>query len=568
VGRRRQRRDADARHRRRGIAGWSRAVAAVLPALATFAAGVDPALASRQQLAMFQDDAALLSQPEATLDTFRQLGVGVIRLRLAWAQIAPQPWSSRRPATFDAANPAAYPASSWSIYDRIVRGAVARGMQVDLTVTSPAPLWSNGPGAPPLPPGQSKSSPPEYGVGQWKPSTREYAAFVRALGIRYSGRFTPAGASSPLPRVGFWALWNEPNFGFDLAPQAASGSATLTAPLLYRSLLDAGWGALHATGHAGDTILIGSLAARGSTRRPTRGNPEGLPGRFGMTKPVQFIRALYCVDSRYRQLRGAAARAIGCPASAAASRDFRRAHPGLFAATGFADHPYPINLPPTRLSEHDADYTQFVQLPRLAAALDRVQRAYGSATRFPLYVTEYGYITNPPNNSVNHFASPRTAAYYINWAEYLSWRNPRIATTMQYLLMDPNPRANVPEYGGFASGLELYGGVHKPSFDTYRLPLFLPVTATSPGATLELWGAVRPAHYAALDSGLEQRVQIQFAPDSGGGFAPIATVPVIDPRGYFDVRVAFPTSGFVRLAWSYPMGGPTVFSRTQWITVG
>jgi hypothetical protein len=139
---------------------------------------------------------------------------------------------------------------------------------------------------------------------------------------------------------------------------------------------------------------------------------------------------------------------------------------------------------------------------------------------------------------------------------------------MQYLLMDPNPRGNVPEFGGFASGLEFYGGVHKPSYDAYRLPLYLPSVSARPGGSLEVWGAVRPAHYAATDSGQPQSVQIQFARGSSGTFAPVAAVPINDPRGYFDVRVAFPASGAVRLAWSYPMGGPTVFSRTQPVTVG
>ena len=154
-----------------------------------------------------------------------------------------------------------------------------------------------------------------------------------------------------------------------------------------------------------------------------------------------------------------------------------------------------------------------------------------------IYNTEYGYETNPPNRT-DGFVSPATAASYINWAEYLSWKNSRVATTMQYLLMDPNPRGNVPEFGGFASGLEFYGGAHKPSYDAYRLPLYLPSNSTRPGGSLEVWGAVRPARYAAADSREPQSGQVQFAPGSSGSFATIATVPINDPRGYFDVRVA------------------------------
>jgi hypothetical protein len=312
-----------------------------------------------------------------------------------------------------------------------------------------------------------------------------------------------------------------------------------------------------------------------------------LPGNFSATKPLQFVRTLYCVSSTYKQLRGGAAAAVGCPTNAAASRGFRAAHPALFRASGFATHPYPVNLPPNVASSTDPDYTEFANLPRFATALDRIQRIYGSGTRFPIYNNEYGYITNPPNRSLTplnptgQFVSPSTAAYYLNWAEYLSWRNPRIASTMQYLLLDPNPR-EAPEYGGFASGLIFYGGVRKPAYDAYRLPLFLPnATAQTSRQSLEVWGCLRPAHYARIDSGTPQQVQIQFQRGSRGTFVTVRTVTISSSRGYFDLRIAFPASGSVRLAWTYPkqdpmlspglvgrpLEGSTVYSRTARVTV-
>ena len=48
------------------------------------------------------------------------------------------------------------------------------------------------------------------------------------------------GDPNDLPRVSFWELWNEPNFGIDLAPQAINGSTVPAAPAMYRGLLDAG----------------------------------------------------------------------------------------------------------------------------------------------------------------------------------------------------------------------------------------------------------------------------------------------------------------------------------------
>jgi len=501
---------------------------------------------------MFQTGPELLANPSGTLDQLRTLGVGVVRVIVSWSTIAPRPNSSTGPRGFNGADPAAYPAANWVAYDQIVKDAKADGIIVDFTPSSGAPLWAQGRDVP------RATRIPLYA---WKPSPRLYGAFVQALGKRYNGTYVPPRQTTPLPRVGFWALYNEPNFGKDLAPQATNNSAVHSSAAMYRSLLDAGWRALQSTGHGRDTILIGSLAARGEQTGPVRGFPQGLPAGYGTTKPLLFIRALYCVDMRFRQLRGSAARAIGCPTNSVGSRAFRSAHPALFKATGFADHPYPKNLPPDRSDSTDPDYTELATLPRLGRTLDRVNRVYGSGTRFPIYITEYGYITNPPNNSANHFVSPSTTASYINWAEYIDWRNPRVATTMQFPLIDPNPR-KAPEFGGFASGLVFYGGKKKPAYDAYRLPLYMPVTSGRRGSSLEVWGCVRPAHFATGP----QVASIQFQPSSGGGFSTIKTVAITSQRGYFDVRVPFASSGSVRIQWAYP-DGTVADSRTEEITL-
>ena len=261
------------------------------------------------------------------------------------------------------------------------------------------------------------------------------------------------------------------------------------------------------------------------------------------------------MDSNYRELRGRAARSVGCPTTAAGSRSFRRQNPALFNATGVADHPYSFTgSPPNVETSTDPDIATFPRIPNLEHALDRVQRVYGSGKRFPIYNTEYGYITHPPNRF--SYPSPATAAYYINWAEYLSWKQPRVATTMQYLLYDPTQTAATSRGdGGFASGLETVNGKAKPGYAAYRLPLLLPVTSTRRGRSLEVWGCVRPARYAILGGGPPQTAQIQFAPhgSSGTSFATLRTVTISNANNcYFDVRMKFPGSGTVRLAYTYP----------------
>jgi hypothetical protein len=551
-----------------------RALAAGVAVILSLAvvAGIPPsASASAGQVSIIQDPSRQLTDPSGTLATFRALGVNMVRVIVVWAQIAPD-WQSRTPPReFDASDPGTYPNANWAPYDAIVKQAAADGIGVDFTLSGGAPRWAEGPGIP--------RAAVDNLYWAWRPSATAFGQFVRAVGARYSGRYVPPRQTDPLPRVHFWSIWNEPNFGEDLGPQAINGSTVSVAPGMYRGLVGQAWSALQATGHGRDTILIGEFAPRGLSHRATRKRPQGLPGQFAQTKPLQFLRTLYCVDSEYRELRGAAARAVGCPTSAAGSRRFRQGNPGLFQSSGLADHPYPADQPPTIETSSDPDIAPFPRLANLEQAIDRVQRVYGSHRRLPIYNTEYGYITRPPNRG--KFVSPATAAYYLNWAEYLSWRQPRIASTMQYLLSDPSFGPGFAGEGGFASGLEFSNGRAKPGYAAYRLPLYLPVTSARRGRALEVWGCVRPSRYVLFDTGEPQTAAIQFARSPSTRFTTVQTVTVRDPDNcYFDVRVKFPGSGLVRLAYTYPsvslsasatdspLAGTAVTGRTVQVTIG
>jgi hypothetical protein len=96
------------------------------------------------------------------------------------------------------------------------------------------------------------------------------------------------------------------------------------------------------------------------------------------------------------------------------------------------------------------------------------------------------------------------------------------------------------------------------------MPLWLPQTTFRRGQAIEVWGCVRPAHYAHIDTGREQMARIEFRRAAGGPFETVATVhPGRDC--YFDTEHAFPGSGAVRVAWTYPHG-PEIFSRTVRLT--
>ena len=509
------------------------ALTVMLGAAVSLVLNAAPAQASHTQTALFEEDYGLLADPYGTMRNLHNLGVGRARVYMEWSAIAPSPRSSRKPAHFNSADPNAY-GRAWGPYDAIVNAARLYNVDLDFLLTGGAPFWADGPGVP------SSGRNVHFA---WRPSTGEYRNFVHAVAARY-------------PSVHNWEIWNEPNFGEDLGPQAVNGSRTSVGPSLYRGLLDAGFSALQSTGHGDDTIVFGQLSARGMAGPANRSHPQGLPGNFAQTKPLAFLRALYCVDGSFRQLRGRAAASVGCPTNAAGSRRFGADHPALFRSSGFGIHPYPQGLPPTQESSSDPDYVAFPEIPRLERTLDRLLRIYGSGRHYNIYNNEYGYVTRPPARG--NFASPATASLYINWAEYLSWRDPRLVTSMQYLFFDP-------AVGGpsqFYSGLANSNGRLKDTFYAYRMPLFLPVTSTRRGHSLEVWGAVRPTH--SFPHGAQ--AEIQFQRNSRGSFTTVRRLSITSPQGYFDLRVTFPASGSVRVRW-VGANGAAIYSRVNRITV-
>ena len=493
--------------------------------------------ASPTQEASFQDNRLLLADPaqlDQTLQTLKQLGVARLRISVVWYKIAPDSTSRQKPQGFDASDPADYPAGNWAPYDTIVTEAAKYGMGVNFDLMGGAPLWAVG------------RAPSASMTSVWYPSASAFGAFAAAVGTRYSGNYTPPGASSALPAVTYWSIWNEPNVGSSsLSPQTV-GSVEV-APRLYRSLANAAYGSLLRTGHppGPDTILIGELASTGHI------DPSLALGM----QPLRFLRALYCVGTNYRPLRGAAAAGRGCPTDAAGSWSFRADNPVLFDATGWSHHPYDLTMAPSLPPPPaEPDWVTFANLPKLEHAFDRIQLVYGSHKKFSIYLTEYGFETNPPKAT---FAiSPALQALYLNEGEYMAWRDPRVQALSQYLLQDAQP-INGSAVSSFATGLIFLNGTKKPSFGAYRLPLWIPTVRAHRGDSLEVWGCLRPAKlYPHQKVG---PVDIQLDGRT------VRSVAVTNPRGYFDVPVTFTHGGSVRLAWRYP-GGETIFSREVAIT--
>lgn len=496
---------------------------------------VPAAQASRGQESMFQDDNELVYVPRGelreNLDTLKSLGVDRLRITVLWKIVAPAPASRERPARFDASDPSAYPPGAWGRYDAIVEEAAARGLAVNFNVTGPSPLWAN------------LRAPREDIVETFEPSPFEFASFVVAVGRRYSGSW-PSPNGGTLPRVSYWSVWNEPNQSGWLTPQwsADSRKAFARGAALYRELLDGAWAALQATGHGRDTILIGETAPKGDRSR-------GIKRQIEM---MTFFRALYCVDARYRALRGAASEKLGCPAD---PRRFRELHPALFAASGYAHHPYELILPPS-FKPLRPEWVTIANLGRLTAGLDRVFRRYGSRRRLPIYLTEYGYQTNPPDPTGVPLARQ---ALYLNQSEYMAWRNPRVKTLSQFLLVDDDPA--VP--ASFQSGLIRRGsGRRKPAFGAYRLPIWLPRPSVRRGRALRVWALLRPA-----ENGRPATAELQYRPRGSRRWRRLRRVTTRDRRNYLQSSVRVRRSGHVRVRFTPPGRTTPVSSRAAAVRV-
>ena len=139
-------------------------------------------------------------------------------------------------------------------------------------------------------------------------SAAEFGQFVRAVATRYSGHYTPPGAPKPLPRVNFWSIWNEPNLGIEMAPEAIDHSQVEVSAHYYRDFVDAAWKAFGRPA----TATTRSCSAR--SRR--RGSFTGVgPGDFNAMPPLRYLRAHVL-----RRLQLQAAAAVQAATSATARR--------------------------------------------------------------------------------------------------------------------------------------------------------------------------------------------------------------------------------------------------------
>lgn len=228
-------------------------------------------------------------------------------------------------------------------------------------------------------------------------------------------------ASKRFPWVHLWTVWNEPN--------GRTFSIPVSPSLYVRRLLNPGYASLHEASAA--NVVAGGVTS-------PRATPSGM-------SPLVFMRGM------------------------------KAAHARLDA---YAQNPYPVSRGETPFHSTCADCSvlTMANLPTIRAD---VTRTFGAAK--PLWLTEFGYQTNPPDRLLG--VSYALQARYIGEAALRVWEQAGVTLLIQFLVRDE------PALGGWQSGLFTAGGKAKPSYQAFAVPL---AELSRSGKHVVLWGQVRP----------------------------------------------------------------------------
>jgi hypothetical protein len=294
-------------------------------------------------------------------------------------------------------------AYDWTAVDKVVDEAKSKQIRVLLAIYG-TPRWA----------GVARNRLPRR--------TLDLRLFATAAALRYSGTYKVKPVENEpertLPAVRHWLAWNEPNNPIFLRPQwkRVSGKWRAQAAYDYAKICSAIWSGVHATRLAGEKVACGATGPRGNDApRSSRAS----------TSPLVFMTAL------------------------------RRA--GLRRMDAYAHHPYyghrtekPTTVPRSKKA---------VTMANIGLLIKQVNRLWGRKTR--VWVTEYGYQTNPPDRLFG--VSYRNQARYMQQAIAMARKTRRIDMFVWFLIKDEG------RLSGWQSGVVTRRGARKPAFRTFQV---------------------------------------------------------------------------------------------------
>ncbi|HWJ45177.1 MAG TPA: hypothetical protein VNR63_07295, partial [Gaiellaceae bacterium] len=268
------------------------------------------------------------------------------------------------------------PAYDWSVYDRTVFYAQQYGMKVVFAILG-TPPWANG----------------AKGINVAPRSALDLERFAVAAARRYSGTFETEDGRT-IPPVRQWLAWNEPNNPAFLRPQYRKVGRTqvIQSAIDYAKICNAIVKGVRKTTVGGSKVACGVTGPRGNNN-PNSARPA--------VSPLPFLRAL----------------------KKAGAKGF----------DAYAHHPYygaPSESPATPSPGRGG-----VTLGNIDALVSELTRLYG---RKRIWITEYGYQTNPPDGVFG--VSWATQAAYVRQSFAIARAHPRIDMLLWFLLQDePDP---------------------------------------------------------------------------------------------------------------------------------
>ena len=226
-------------------------------------------------------------------------------------------------------------------------------------------------------------------------------------------------AAHRYPWVRYWLIWNEPNKRIWLRPTRAA--------IYVQHLLNPGYEAIHA--------VLPHARVGGGVTAPR--------GGLGGVAPVVWVRGMAA------------------------------AHAKLDA---YAHHPYPSS-PGETPSSGGCKNCPSITMATLPKLLILVRRSFGPK---PVWLTEYGYQTNPPDTFLG--VPPKRQATMLSLAAMRAWRLPRVTMLIQYLYRDEVALSR------FQTGLVFADDRPKPSLQAFRLPF---AQMGRHGYQAVVWGQIR-----------------------------------------------------------------------------
>jgi hypothetical protein len=185
-------------------------------------------------------------------------------------------------------------------------------------------------------------------------------------------RFATAAARR-YPWVRHWLIWNEPNKRLWLRPTRSK--------IYVQHLLNPGYDGIKA-------VLPRALVGGGAT---------GPKGGAGGVSPTAWVRGMWAAGARF---------------------------------DAYAHHPYPSS-PAETPSSGGCRNCPFITMATIRKLLILVKRSWGSK---PVWLTEYGYQTNPPDTLLG--VTLKRQATNLSLAAMRAWRLPRVTMLIQYLYKD------------------------------------------------------------------------------------------------------------------------------------